>query len=351
MSQLYEIDLAIDNTLTTYTTEVTNVVPMPHLYDLHWSNINDYVGLNFLWSPIIPDTIYLQSFLTAIITSAVIIFSFGGFARLIAIRLSKEGAFTVACDAAPPLEFDLIVLNILTALIYGIQVIPYCFGVVIVLYTSRFDLVAPAIWPYSITSLCIHMILYVADIVIRFKYPKFNYFVFFHHIAYCLTVFVALSQKDIFSIKFVNFLDASLTCEFGLYALMAYSKLHRRHLTPPWVIFGRFSVIFFIITRILQTIILVAYFHNNYSRMMKYNHIFLYTFDCVMAILISCVQIYTVHEYAQWKTLWGKRGTNYEVVNKSKSVVDTLVSLDDQTPPASPYDHDTPKLELTWSLN
>ncbi len=220
---------------------------------------------------------------------------------------NKRLSPSVNCDTNPMHvlhEHDIILFNILTAIIYAIQMPGYCLGVGLLLFTSRFDIMAKSIWPYCITSLCVHMIMYVADIVIRFKHHKFNNFIFFHHLAYIATVLVALWQKDIFSLKFVTLMDASLTCEFGLYALMAYSKLHQRKLTRFWRDFGRWSVVFFVITRVIQTVLLGIYFVNGYHRMKKYELLGLYGFDCVMAILITLVQVYTVHEYSKWKTLW-----------------------------------------------
>jgi hypothetical protein len=384
MSDQYKLNLTEDNTIFTYTTEVTNVEEMPSVYNLNFRNVNDYVGLNLLWPVIIPDSRFVDAFLTAIITSAGLIFSFGWLARLILIDLisrysklesnnDKENLNELVVarkdvssmdklemdivrefselDAAPPSlsttiqsstkvkflkknnsqfssqfssrsflfpslegvplspakDFDLIVFNILVAIIYAVQMVPYSFGVMLLLFSSRFDLVVPAIWPFAMTSLCVHMILYVVDIAIRFKYAKFNYLLLLHHMAYCVTVFVSLYYKDVFSIKFVAYLDAFITFEFGLFALMAYSKLNNRKLTPKWRLFGQFAVFLFIITRILQTIVLIYCFVLGYGRMKSYGYLDLYTFDAVMATTVSVIQGYTVVEYMKWKTLWGAR--------------------------------------------
>jgi hypothetical protein len=383
MSDEYKLNLTEDNTIFTYTTEVANPEDMPSIYDLQLRNFNDFVGLNLLWPVVIPDSRFVDAFLTSIITSAAIIFGFGWLARLILVDIitrnsnsennrykddikdiliakrespvdelemnivrdflekpkllpsHQDSSSTQGCIESKPFakngqfsgrtslisstegmtfplekDFDLIVFNILVAIVYVVQMVPYSFGVVLLLFSSRFDLVAPAIWPFAITSLCVHMILYLVDIVIRFKYAKFNYLLLLHHIAYCMTVFVALYFKDIFSIKFVTYLDAFITFEFGLFALMAYSKLNHRKLTPKWRLFGQFAVLLFITTRVLQTLVLIYCFVLGYARMKSYGYLDLYTFDAVMATTITVIQVYTVAEYMKWKTLWGRGAHN-----------------------------------------
>ena len=305
---LFGFNSTMDTTPSTYTHETAIFTDMPSLWQVSFYNLNDYTGLNMLWESIVPDATFYGSFLSALVTAFAIIGTFGWIGRQFMIRAhngwKEQSGQTQDSNIAVIHEYDVILFNIVTAIIYGVQMPGYCLGVGLLLFTSRFDIMAKEIWPYCITSLCVHMIMYVADVVIRFKHQKFNNYVFFHHLAYIATVVIAFWQKDIFSLKFVTLMDASLTCECGLYALMAYSKLHHRQLTWTWRQIGRWSVVFFIATRVIQTVLLFILFIQGYSRMIKYELGGLYAFDCIMATLITFVQCYTVHEYSKWKTLW-----------------------------------------------
>ncbi len=329
---LFGFKSTVDNTPTTYIQETAVFTDMPSLWQVNFHNFSYYTGLNMLWESIVPDATFYGSFLSALVTAFAIIGTCGWLGRQFIIRAHK-GQERERTPEKPAMSVindnDVVLFNIVTAIIYGIQMPGYCFGVGLLLFTSRFDVVAKEIWPYCITSLCVHMIMYVADVVIRFKHEKFNNFVFFHHLAYVATVLTALWQKDIFSLKFVTLMDASLTCEFGLYALMAYSKLHHRQLAWTWRQIGRWSVTFFVATRVIQTVLLFIFFIQGYSRMIKYDLTGLYAFDCIMAILITLVQCYTVHEYSKWKTLWAT--TNGSGLNTDQTKGRTSISNEHET--------------------
>lgn len=293
-----------DNTLFSHKQELKTPVGMPGLFEFSFSNLCDFVGLNMMWDPIMKAESWQQAFLISLATGSAVMLST---AFLFRGALPRLKSFLAAASSGTNLQeddMDLVALNFLLGILYALIMPLYSVAAFLFLFSDRFDLAAPAVWPYVMVSVCLHISLYVADITIRSRLRKLNWMLVAHHAVYCMAVFVSLYYKDIFSAKISLLLDYMTVFEFGLFFLIAFSKLNQRVLPLAWVYFGRFAVGVFALSRVVQTVLMILIFEGSYTRMRHYNLLGIYFFQVGIFAFFTFAQGHSLWEYSKWKSLW-----------------------------------------------
>eukprot|EP00121_Abeoforma_whisleri_P011503 Awhi_evm1s10610 len=281
---------------------------------MSFQNINDYNGLEGLWDFALDNDEFHELFL-AIMTSFVAIAIFYSIIILTFERLFYKGR----SDARIMSHYFVF------GAIYFIQLVPYTYIFITLLFSDRFEIVSMKYWYATLTLVTSHAVLYIGDIVVR-KASELKFFIILHHLIWFATLIIPLAFKNIFVLKIGVILDYFSIFEVGLFALLYWSKLQNRVLTRTAQYLGMFGVLLFIITRFIQTGFLIYILASNYDRMIKYEQAGFYAVGVFLSVIVSLVQLYTIYLYYTWDNLW-PWGKNFNTNDKKSKNVEAILEI------------------------
>ncbi|KAK9814558.1 hypothetical protein WJX72_007844 [[Myrmecia] bisecta] len=188
------------------------------------------------------------------------------------------------------------------ALIYTLQVIPYTLIVVKATFGSDFMGVVVANYRWIFAFVSMQAVMMLTEGTVR-GILKLNLLLVGHHLVWYCVLLVALVHHSILALKVGLWLQVFQAYEFGLYvALLAY------RLSAPQRVFQALACAglgIFGITRIAQTILLLAVYGGSYQRQAKQGDLATFWVTLILVLVVFFIQFYTVSIY--YKLL--RRGT------------------------------------------
>eukprot|EP00122_Pirum_gemmata_P010228 Pgem_evm1s9451 len=190
-----------------------------------------------------------------------------------------------------------------TGIVYVLQLIPYTIIFFYLMFTDRFDLVATWAVNFVIAFILTHAVMFSIDVAVRVD-TKTNKVLIIHHLLWFVGLSLPLLTKDVFGMKLGLIADYFTVFEFGLFYLLFSSKNQNRKLKQYQIYFGRGSVIVFILTRLVQIIMMVYLMVKSYYKMNTFNRQYLFwVLSCIM-FLVNLSQFYCVYQFLQWDNIW-----------------------------------------------
>ena len=137
---------------------------------------------------------------------------------------------------------------------------------------------------------------------------RINYFLFVHHLMFCTIIVFAFQAESIFIVKVGMITSCFATYEFPLYAaLIARRTKLLKHCFVFLIISG---LSFYLLTRVVQLILLIGLFVLSYQPMRNtQRNIALYWVSLVLSVCLVVLQMYT---FVIYNKIWTKTSKSYK---------------------------------------
>ena len=137
---------------------------------------------------------------------------------------------------------------------------------------------------------------------------RINCFLFVHHLMFCTIIVFAFQAESIFIVKVGMITSCFATYEFPLYAALIARRTQL--LKHCFVFFTISSLTFYLLTRVVQLILLIGLFTLSYQPMRNtQKNIALYWVSLVMSVCVVLLQMYTFVIYYK---IWTKTSKSYK---------------------------------------
>ena len=137
---------------------------------------------------------------------------------------------------------------------------------------------------------------------------RINHFLFVHHLMFCTIIVFAFQAESIFIVKVGMITSCFATYEFPLYAALIVRRTQLLKHCFVFLIISGLS--FYLLTRLVQVILLIGLFTLSYRPMRNtQRNIALYWVSLVLSVFLVVLQMYT---FLIYKRIWAKTSKSYK---------------------------------------
>ena len=259
---------------------------------LHWANLYDFIGLDNAIAAFFLDGVYFHGifnlFLIGIITTALSFFLLHRFWQLMA-RLFPR---TCLATYTRLLSHDQTILctHSTFVLLLGLQMVPYSYFAINALFGPDFASYLQRFHAPFFAFVLQHGLLYVVEASTR-SIIKYNSLLLWHHIIWVMFIIIFTYSRSVFALKLNLVLDWMVVFEALLYAGLVSIRLG-----APWQVIRAVLVVasvLYWLSRIVQTVILVAFFAKSHARMVRAHDQPVYWAGVILSAALTVLQGYT----------------------------------------------------------